>query len=118
MNCWTIYHNSQCSKSRATLELLNQAGINPKVIEYLKNPPSAQEISDIINLSQEAPEQFVRKKEVEFESYQETDLSNREKVAEMLHHCPKIMERPIVRKNNQVIIARPPEKVKILLAEI
>ena len=62
----TIYHNPKCSKSRQTLKLLEEQGINPKIIEYLKNPPTSEKLKEILSLLKIPPRDLMRKKEDEY----------------------------------------------------
>ncbi len=108
----TIYHNPRCSKSRQTLQLLKDNNIEPVVIEYLKSPPSAPVIDNILNLLNIEPRELMRKNET---SYKENNLDNpaltrAELIAAMVQH-PILIERPIVVSNNQAAIGRPPENV-------
>jgi arsenate reductase len=112
----TIYHNPQCSKSRQTLELLEGRGITPEVIEYIKSPPTADELREIIALLGFAPRDLMRKKE---DVYAECGLDNpsltdAELVCCMVEH-PILIERPIVLANGKAAIGRPPEKVLEIL---
>jgi arsenate reductase len=111
-----IYHNPRCSKSRQTLQLLLDQGVEPEVIEYLKTPPTAAELTDILKKLGIAPRDLMRKKEAE---YKATGMDNTE-----LDECalingmvasPKLIERPIVLANNKAAIGRPPEDVLAIL---
>lgn len=113
----TIYHNPQCSKSRATLTLLNEKGIEPVVVEYLKTPPSTQEIAQILKLLDLSPRQLLRTQEEEFvdAGLDNLDLSDKQ-VIEALHQYPKLMERPIVVVDeDRAVIGRPPENINQIL---
>jgi len=105
-----IYHNPRCSKSRQTLGLLQSKGKNPEVIEYLKNPPSFEELKEIISLLKIKPLDLIRKKETKFSAYKRKELSDDEWIKVMIKH-PKLIERPIVVVENEAVISRPPEKV-------
>jgi arsenate reductase len=110
----SIYHNPRCSKSRQTLQLLQNNGITPKVIEYLKNAPSSSEITHIIkNLPQPAGA-LVRNKDaadlgIDYKNIKENDIIS------LLTKHPEIMERPIVVSPKGVRIGRPPESVLEIL---
>lgn len=116
MSEFQILHNPRCSKSRQTLTLLNDNGIQPEVIEYLKNPPSAEEVADICEKLGLAPEALVRKKETLFTSLAPADRpsSDQQWLSLMAEH-PKLIERPIVIRGQQARIGRPPERVLELL---
>lgn len=110
-----IYHNPRCRKSRETLQLIQDAGIEPEVVEYLKTPPGKKELRDLISMLGIKPEQLIRKQEKEFkENYKGKVLSDSEWIDAMVEH-PKLMERPIVVEGKKAILGRPPENVKELL---
>ena len=109
---FTIYHNPRCSKSRLTLELLKDKGIDPKVILYLETPPSEKELVLILKkLNMEARE-LLRKGEAEFKEQNLSDTSKSEEdVIQAMVNFPKLMERPIVIYGDRAVIGRPPENV-------
>jgi arsenate reductase (glutaredoxin) len=111
-----IYHNPRCSKSRQTLELLRQRGIEPTVIEYLKTPPTAGELDAILHRLGIEPRALIRKSEA---AYQEAGLDNPDLdraalIAAMVAH-PVLIERPIVLTDGKAAIGRPPENVLAIL---
>ena len=112
----TIYHNPKCSKSRQTLKLLQEQGINPVTIEYLKNPPTVEKLKEILSLLGVSPRDLMRKKEDE---YKELDLANSKLTDEDLIHFmvkhPILIERPIVLANGKAALGRPPEQVLNIL---
>ncbi len=110
----TIYHNSRCSKSRATLALLRERGIQPIVIDYLKTPPTAAELRRLLQLLGLRPEALIRKKEAEYKAIAELELDADGLIAAMVKH-PKLIERPIVVANNRAALGRPPENVLDIL---
>ncbi len=112
----TIYHNPRCSKSRQTLALLEEKGINPTIREYLKDVPSAQEINDILDMLGMEPRDLMRKKEAEYKenNLDEPSLSRGELIQAMVNY-PKLIERPIVIKGGRAAIGRPPETVLEIL---
>ena len=105
-----IYHNPKCSKSRQTLELLKNNGHNPEVIEYLKSPPSEDELGEILNALGDKYRDAIRQKEEAFSDAQ-VNMDDRQSVCAAILKHPKLMERPIVVKDGQVAIGRPPESV-------
>lgn len=110
-----IYHNPRCAKSRQTLQLLEEKGVKPEVVEYLKTPPKAQELQDILNLLGMRPAQLIRKGEAIFkEKYKGRDLSDTQWIEAMVEN-PKLIERPIVVKDGKAVIGRPPENVLALI---
>ena len=112
----SIYHNPRCSKSRQTLALLEQQGVKPKVIEYLKTPPSAASLSEIIGQLGISARQLLRKGEAEYKALNLADesLTEQQLIQAMSEH-PKLIERPIVIHNDKAKIGRPPEAVLEIL---
>lgn len=110
-----IYHNPRCGKSRQTLQLIKEAGIEPEVIEYLKTPLTKAELSDLVSKLGIAAESLIRKGESIFkEEYKGKNLTDAEWIEAMAKH-PILMERPVVVKGNKAVLGRPPENVKELL---
>lgn len=111
----TIYHNPKCSKSRETLALLEGRGIRPRVVEYLKAPPSAAELSDIVARLGIRPESLVRKGEDIYKAkYAGKTLTDAQWIEAMVRD-PILIERPIVVAGGRAAIGRPPERVLELL---
>ena len=111
----TIYHNPKCSKSRETLRLLRGRGIEPRVVEYLKTPPTAAELAAIVKQLGIRPEALVRKGEHIYRSrYAGKALTDAEWI-EALVRDPVLIERPIVVAGGRAAIGRPPESVLALL---
>ncbi len=112
----TIYHNPRCSKSRQTLELIREQGIEPVVREYLKEAPSEQELKQVLASLNISPRELLRTKEAE---YKESGLDNPQlsdaEVISIMMKTPKLIERPIVLKDGQARIGRPPESVLEIL---
>ena len=107
-----IYHNPRCSKSRQTLQLLEEHQISPEVVEYLNSPPSKEELSEILSMLGLAPRQLMRTKEAEYKELGLDDESlSREQLIEAMVATPKLIERPIVINNGKAAIGRPPETV-------
>lgn len=111
-----IYHNPRCGKSRQTLALIEDAGIEPEVIEYLKTPPTAEELDAILKKLKMEPQELMRKGEAIYKELKlaERELSRDEAIAVMLEH-PKLIERPIVVQGRKAVLGRPPENVKEIL---
>ncbi|MGO2304427.1 MAG: arsenate reductase (glutaredoxin) [Providencia sp.] len=108
-----IYHNPRCSKSRETLNLLEERGITPTVIEYLKTPPSITDIKKLLTmLNFNDARQLMRTKE---DLYKELKLSDdslsQEQLIKAMHDNPKLIERPIVVHGDKAKLGRPPEQV-------
>lgn len=112
----TIYHNPRCTKSRQTLQLLRDRGIEPKIIEYLKTPPTAAELDSILQKLNLEPRDLMRKKEAE---YKATGMDNpdldRQALINGMIATPKLIERPIVLANDKAALGRPPENVLTIL---
>ncbi len=112
----TMYHNPRCQKSRQTLKLLEEKGIEPEVIEYLNTPPSQKDLKEILKKLGLKAEEIVRKKEALFKELglQNQNLSENEWLKTLAEH-PKLLERPIVVKGAQAALGRPPENVLEIL---
>ncbi|MDZ7663516.1 arsenate reductase (glutaredoxin) [Thiohalophilus sp.] len=112
----TLYHNPRCSKSRQTLELLQQHGHQPEVVEYLKTPPERATLVRILDLLGLEPRDLMRRKEPE---YKENNLDNqslgRDALIDAMLRHPKLIERPILLANGKAAIGRPPENVLEIL---
>lgn len=112
----TIYHNPRCTKSRETLKLLEERGLAPTVIEYLKTPPSAADLDDILRLLEMEPRDLMRKQEPEYEEANLADPGlTRETLIRAMVQRPKLIERPIVLANGKAALGRPPENVLKIL---
>jgi len=111
-----IFHNPRCSKSRATLELLRERGIEPEITLYLETPPGAEELSTILNMLDREPRELIRKGEAEYAEHglDDPDLGREELIAAMVA-TPKLIERPIVLANGKAAVGRPPESVLEIL---
>ncbi|WP_371372581.1 arsenate reductase (glutaredoxin) [Thalassotalea aquiviva] len=116
MSVYTIYHNPRCSKSRQTLQLLEQANVEINVVEYLKNPPSEETIKNLLKMLDLSPRQAMRTKEVEYKEQNLSDESVSDaRLIRAMHNTPKLIERPIVVVDDKACIGRPPENVLALL---
>jgi arsenate reductase len=111
-----IYHNPRCGKSRQTLDLLRQHGIEPTIVEYLKTPPDAQALTDILGLLSMEPRELMRKNEAVYRDLglDDPDLS-RAALIEAMTANPILIERPIVLANGKAALGRPPENVLSIL---
>lgn len=112
----TIYHNPRCSKSRETLKLLQDKGIEPEIREYLKDIPSAQELSELLQKLGIGARDLLRKKEAEYKEagLDDTSLDDAAVIEAMIRH-PKLIERPVVINGDRARIGRPPESVLEIL---
>jgi arsenate reductase len=111
----TIYHNPRCSKSRAALAILALHGTEPFVIEYLKNPPSKEELQAILKKLAMKPAQLVRKGEPIYKEKFANRAMSDDQWLDALAKYPILMERPIVMIGDRALIGRPPEKIAELL---
>ena len=106
-----IYHNPRCNKSRKTLAILQEKGIQVEIIEYLKIPLTFEGLKLIITKLEIEPIDLVRKKELEWkENYKGKILTDNE-IINIMAKNPKLIERPIVEHNNKAVIGRPPENI-------
>ena len=116
----TIYHNPRCSKSRKTLELLEQSGVHPTIVEYLQTPPTANATLRHASLLGVRVADLLRRGEDEFKQADDLpDLEDDAALAAWLETHPKVIERPIVidEENGKAVIGRPPENVLELIAK-
>jgi arsenate reductase (glutaredoxin) len=111
-----IYHNPRCSKSRETLELLISKGIEPSIIEYLKEPPDEIELRQLLDLLGIPARDLLRTGEDAYKEMglQDPEVSEDDIIAAILKH-PILMERPIVVTNGRAKLGRPPEAVLEIL---
>lgn len=115
MSSITIYHNPRCSKSRAACELIAARGVEATVIDYLKSPPSRDELRSLLDKLGMTASELVRRGEAAFsEHYAGRELSDEQWLDALIAH-PILIERPIVVCGDQAVIGRPPEKVLELL---
>ncbi|MEX0813966.1 MAG: arsenate reductase (glutaredoxin) [Chitinophagales bacterium] len=110
-----IYHNPRCTKSRETLKLIQEKGVEPEIVEYLKTPPSEAELKRVLKMLDIPAEKLLRKGEQIFkDNFKGKKLSDAEWV-KVMHENPKLIERPVVVKGDKAVIGRPPENVLDLL---
>ncbi len=112
----TIYHNPRCSKSRQTLQLLRDRGIEPEIVEYLKTPPSADELDSVLAKLGMEPRALIRAKEVAYrEAGMAGDGLSRRALIDLMVANPIVIERPIVVNGARAALGRPPESVLSIL---
>ncbi len=112
----TIFHNPRCSKSRATLDLLKNKGIEPRITLYLETPPTKDELSQILTMLGREPRELMRKGEAEYREQNLDDPAlSRDQLIIAMVNTPKLIERPIVIANGQAAVGRPPESVLEIL---
>lgn len=111
----TIYHNPRCTKSRQTLQLIRDAGVEPEIVEYLKSPPTTAEIDAILKKLKLEPLEAMRRKEAVYSELGLSSDTSREDAISAMAENPILIERPIVVRGRQAVIGRPPENVNDLL---
>lgn len=111
-----LYHNPRCSKSRQTLQLLEENGIKPVIEEYLKNPPTHQQLDSILRGLEMEPRELIRTGERDYKENNLADksLSRDQLIAAMIEY-PKLIQRPIVIAGDKIALGRPPEAVLEIL---
>ena len=116
MSNFIIYHNPRCSKSRQTLDILNKQNVDTEIVLYLETPPSADEVTSILQKLGLSSRDIIRKGEEEYKllNIKDQSLTENELITFMSEN-PKLIERPIVVKDDKAIIGRPPENVLSLL---
>lgn len=111
-----IFYNPRCSKCRQTMDILNDKGQDPAIVEYLKTPPNSTELTEILDMLGVEPRELMRQHEA---PYKDNKLDNpalsRQQLIQAMIDNPILIERPIVIKGNKAIIGRPPEKVLDIL---
>lgn len=107
-----ILHNPRCSKSRATLALLEENGLSPEIILYLETPPGVQQLAEICRMLGLSPRQLLRTGEPEYTELglADPDLGEQQ-LLQAMHDHPRLIERPIVLNKGKAAIGRPPEAV-------
>ena len=112
----TIWHNPRCSKSRQTLALLRERGVEPEIVEYLKTPPGASELEAVLDKLGMEPRDLMRRKEA---AYREAGLGDpaleRRALVEAMAAHPVLIERPVVLAGGRAALGRPPENVLAIL---
>ena len=112
-----IYHNPSCSKSRETLQILEDNQVELNIIEYLDQPPTQQELKQIIGMLGISARDLMRTTEQVYKDAELDDESlTEEEIIEAICEFPALLQRPIVVSGNKAVIGRPPEKVLEILA--
>ncbi len=114
-NQTVIYFNPKCSKCRMTLELLNNNGTEPEVVEYLQTTPSKTELKNILSKLGFSADQLLRKHEDAYQEAGLSDSSSEDDILDAMMKFPILIERPIVVHNGKAVIGRPPENVLTIL---
>ena len=110
-----IWHNPRCSKSRNTVALLDEKGVDAEVIKYLDTPPSRDEIVEVLGMLNLSARELMRTKEDIYKELGLKDVSDEDKLIDVMVQNPKLIERPIVIKDGKAAIGRPIENVIDLL---
>ncbi|GAB2896613.1 arsenate reductase (glutaredoxin) [Microbulbifer echini] len=113
---WMIYHNPRCSKSRQTLQLLQDNGVEPEVILYLQTPPTADDLKHILQKLGMPARDLLRTGEEPYKqlNLKDKNLSDAQLIEAMVEN-PILIQRPIVVKDDRATIGRPPENALELL---
>ena len=114
---WEIFHNPRCSKSRQTLQRLEDAGITPTIVAYLESPPTKKRLKEVLALlGLDDPRALIRTGEPIYKELRLADETSKEKLLDAMVAHPVLIERPIViRDGKAAVIGRPPENVDRLL---
>ena len=111
-----IYHNPRWGKSRESVQILNDLGVDYEIIDYLNNPPSTYELLSLANKMGVKARDFIRTKEAVFKELNlQPHLDDEHFMFQKMSENPKLIERPIVVKGERAVLGRPPEKVEDLL---
>jgi arsenate reductase len=111
----TIWHNPKCSKSRSAMVLLEENGVEAKIVKYLDTPPTKEELSILLSQLDMSARELMRTKEEIYKELGLKDVEDEEKLIEAMVANPKLIERPIVIKEGKAVIGRPIENVMELL---
>lgn len=115
MSDYVIFHNPRCSTSRKALAMLHEHGIEPEVVEYLKDVPTEQDLEKLVAKLGLPAEALVRKKEELYKlQYKDLQLNEHEWIR-VMHENPRLIERPVVVKGHRAVIGRPLENVEELI---
>ena len=110
-----IWHNPRCSKSRNTLELLNEKGVEVEIVKYLDTPPNKEELKEMLKMLNISARELMRTKEDIYKELNLKDENSEEKLIDAMVENPKLIERPIVIKDGKAAIGRPIENIIDLL---
>jgi len=116
MNSTRIYLNPNCTKCRLSMQLLDDKGITPEITEYLNEPPSVDELGEILDLLSLQPRELMRQHEAPYTELNLADESlSRDALIQAMVDNPVLIERPIIIHNGKATIGRPPEKILDIL---
>lgn len=111
----TIWHNPRCSKSRQALELLRTRGVEPRVIDYVRTPPSRAQIEEVLHKLGIPAIQLLRTGDSAYRDSGLNEQSSDREILDAMFHNPILIERPVVFSESSAIVGRPPENVLKLL---
>jgi arsenate reductase len=116
MSSVTLYYNPRCSKSREALRLLQEKGVEPQLVDYLRNPPDIRQIDRILGLLGLEPRELMRRDETEYAAHHlDNSALTRDQLVQAMVDHPVLIQRPIALKNDRAVLARPPERVLEIL---
>ena len=115
MDKLTILHNPRCSKSREALKILEQNGINAEIVKYLDTPPSEDELRNILKMLGINARDLMRTKEDIYKELNLQEVQDEDALIKAMAEYPKLIERPIIIKDNKAVVGRPPSKVLELI---
>lgn len=110
-----IWHNPRCSKSRNALNLLEEKNIDKKIFKYLEENPSKEQIKNVLKLLDITAKELLRTGEKVYKDLDLKNIDDEEQLITAMHENPKLIERPIIIKGNEAVIARPIENLELLL---
>lgn len=110
----TIWHNPRCKKSRDALKLLEEKNLDIKIVKYLEQTPNEQEIKDVLLMLGIAAKDLIRTKEAIYKEHDLKNVKNEEELIKAMVNNPKLIERPVVIKDGDAVIARPKENIQKL----
>lgn len=111
----TIYHNPRCSKSRQTLALLQEKGLTPDIVEYLKNPLTAKDLTGLLKKLGLSPRELMRRGEAVYKDQGLKNVDDDKALIAAMVENPVLIERPIVVNGSKAALGRPPEQVLDIL---
>ena len=110
-----IWHNPKCSKSRAAMELLENKGIDANVVKYLEQTPSKEQIKDVLKKLNIQAKELLRSGEDIYKELKLKEIDDEDKLIEIMAEHPILIERPIIIKGDNAVIARPIENLSELI---
>ncbi|RXK01053.1 arsenate reductase (glutaredoxin) [Arcobacter sp. CECT 8986] len=110
----TIWHNPRCGKSRDALKLLEEKGLDIKVVKYLETVPNEEEIKEVLQMLGIGAKDLMRTKEDIYKELKLKDVEDEEQLIKAMAENPKLIERPIVIKDGDAVVARPKENIQKL----